>query len=95
MLRAAQETLANVRKHAHASHVAVTLSYMDDLTVLDVQDNGVGFDPAQVAERAQEQTDGGLGLRAMNQRVDQLGGRLHIESAPGAGATLVVELPGV
>jgi signal transduction histidine kinase len=46
LLRAAQEALANVRRHARARHVTVTLSYMDDATVLDVCDDGVGFDPA-------------------------------------------------
>ncbi len=48
LLRAAQEGLANARKHARASQVTVSLSYMDDLVMLDVQDDGAGFDPTQL-----------------------------------------------
>ncbi len=93
LLRAAQEALANVRKHARARQVAVTLSYMDDLVVLDVQDDGAGFDPARLWEQCADQPAGGFGLQAMRERVAQLGGRLLIESAPGEGTTLVVEVP--
>jgi len=90
LLRAAQEALANVRKHAQATRVTVTLSYMDDLVVLDVQDNGLGFEvtwpPTAEAKR-------GLGLLGIRERVEQLGGTLLIESTPGQGTTLVVEIP--
>jgi signal transduction histidine kinase len=88
LLRVAQEASANVRKHAAASQVTVTLSYLDDAVVLDVADDGVGFDPAGAAAVA-----GGLGLRAMRERVTRLGGSLVIESAPGDGTTVAVELP--
>jgi signal transduction histidine kinase len=88
LLRVAQEALANVRKHAGASQVTVTLSYLDDVVVLDVQDDGVGFDPAATVAAA-----GGLGLRAMRERAEQLGGSLTIESTPGDGTTIAVELP--
>jgi signal transduction histidine kinase len=87
LLRIAQEGLANVRKHAAASQVTLTLSYLDDVVVLDVADDGAGFDPQAAASA------GGLGLRAMRERVTQLGGRLTIESAPGEGTTIAAELP--
>jgi signal transduction histidine kinase len=90
LLRATQEALANVRKHARARNVAVTLSYMMDMVALDVRDDGVGFDPAP---RGNGDVEGGFGLAAMRERVEQQGGRLIVESAPGEGATLVVELP--
>ncbi len=96
LLRAAQEALTNVRKHARASRVTVTLSYMDDLVVLDVQDDGVGFDPAAEPPASSEPPGGlggGFGLRAMRERVTRLGGQLLIESAPGEGTTVVVEVP--
>jgi signal transduction histidine kinase len=93
LLRITQEALANVRRHARASRVTVTLSYMEDVAVLDVQDDGVGFDPRRTADRATGPEAGGFGLAAMRQRVDRLGGSLAVESAPGAGTTLVVELP--
>jgi len=58
LLRTAQEALANVAKHAHATRVGVTLSYMEHEVALDVRDDGRGFDPAklcaQAAEAAQE-----------------------------------------
>jgi len=92
LLRVAQEALANVRRHAKAGRVTVTLSYMDDVAVLDVQDDGVGFDVA-ASRPARPGQDGGFGLEAMRQRATRLGGTLAIESAPGTGTTLVVKLP--
>jgi signal transduction histidine kinase len=91
LLRTAQEALANVRRHAHARQVTLTLSYMDDVTVLDVCDDGVGFDPGILPTGPGRQ--GGLGLVAMRERVEALGGSLTVESSPGQGSTLVVELP--
>jgi signal transduction histidine kinase len=90
LLRAAQESLANVRKHARATRVTVTLSYMDDVTVLDIQDDGVGFRPPTESEAA---PDGGVGLRAMRERVEEMGGTVSVESAPGEGTTVVAHLP--
>jgi signal transduction histidine kinase len=92
LLRITQEALTNVRRHARAGRVTVTLSYMDDVAVLDVQDDGVGFDP-RATGRAARPEEGGFGLAAIRQRVDRLGGSLVVESAPGVGTTLVVELP--
>jgi signal transduction histidine kinase len=88
LLRVAQEALANVRKHAAASRVTLTLSYLEDAVTLDVAEDGVGFEPAAAAT-----TGGGLGLRAMRERVEGLGGRLVVESAPGEGTTIAVEVP--
>jgi signal transduction histidine kinase len=88
LLRIAQEALANVRKHAAASQVTLTLSYLDDVAVLDVADDGVGFEAAATVAAGS-----GLGLRAMRERAEQLGGRLTIESAAGEGTTIAVELP--
>jgi signal transduction histidine kinase len=89
LLRVAQEALANVRKHSAASRVALTLSYMEDETVLDVRDDGAGFDPGQVCSRP----SGGYGLRLMDERVRELGGRLTVETSPGNGTTIAVSLP--
>ena len=88
LVRAVQEALANVQKHAHATAVQVTLSYMGDVLMLDVQDDGMGLD------QATPPTNGsGYGLTAMRQRVTQLGGSLTIESEPDEGTTVVVQLP--
>jgi signal transduction histidine kinase len=93
LLRAVQEALSNVRKHARADQVSVTLSYMGDVVVLDVQDDGVGFDPAGVQAPPAVGEAGGFGLAAMRERVEELGGALLVESAPDEGTTLVVEIP--
>jgi signal transduction histidine kinase len=87
LLRIGQEALANVRKHAAASRVTVTLSYLDDAVTLDVADDGVGFEQAAAATAG-----GGLGLGAMRERVEGLGGQLVVESAPGEGTTVAVEV---
>jgi signal transduction histidine kinase len=92
LLRVTQEALANVRRHAKATRVTVTLSYMEDVAVLDVQDDGVGFD-VQAGRLPDPGREGGFGLGAMRQRVARLGGTLTVESAPGTGTTLVVKLP--
>lgn len=91
LLRAAQEAVSNVRKHAGAKRVALTLSYLEDAVALDVRDDGAGFDPARAPSF--DSGSGGLGLAGMRERVEALGGTLSVESSPGDGTTLAVELP--
>ncbi len=93
LLRTAQETLSNTRKHARASRVMLTLSYMQDTVMFDARDDGVGFDHEQVAGEVRDQSSGGFGLKAMRERVEQLGGTVHVEGEPGEGTSLAVELP--
>lgn len=93
LLRAAQEALANVAKHARASRVHLTLSYMPDLVTLDVRDDGIGF--ASGTPHAEGHTDGGFGLAGMRQRVQRLSGRLDIESEPGGGTTICASVPAI
>ncbi len=92
LVRAAQESLTNIHKHAGASRVDVTLTYMDDRVVIDVVDDGVGFDPAEIRPTVGPQDERGFGLTAMRERVEQLGGRLAVETAPGEGTAIAVEL---
>jgi signal transduction histidine kinase len=95
LFRAAQEALANVASHAHASRVGLTVSYMEDVVLLDVRDDGVGFDPA-AADRDGGGDDGRhFGLRAMDQRLRQVGGELEIESAPGGGTAINARVPAI
>jgi signal transduction histidine kinase len=93
LMRIAQEALTNIRKYARASRVNITLSYLGENVVLDVLDDGIGFDPTQLKTEVGALDTGGFGLVGMRERVEQLGGTLLIESAPGEGTTLVVELP--
>lgn len=90
VFRALQEGLANVRKHARAHAVAVTLSYMDDVVMLDVRDDGIGFDVDELSGAGKM---GSFGLRAMRERVGPLRGSISIESEPGEGTTLTVSVP--
>jgi len=93
LLRTGQEALANVGKHATASRVGVTLSYMEDVVTLDVRDDGIGFDLAGLPE---EVADGsGFGLTGMRQRVARVAGRLEIESAPGEGTAVSATVPAI
>ena len=89
LLRVAQEAINNSLRHARAEHLAVRLQREDGRLVLEVQDDGVGFDPAARALRATH-----LGLTSMEERARRVGGRLEIDSAPGAGTRVRVEAPG-
>jgi len=89
LLRAAQEALANARRHASAHEVTVTLSYFENEVTLDIADDGVGFDPDETAPGPA----GGLGLLGLRERVDGLGGSVAIESARGRGTTIGINVP--
>ena len=91
LLRITQSALANVAQHARATRVDVTLCYAGDEVMLDIVDDGAGFDPA-VAQTASA-NGGGFGLRGSASRVRELGGTFTIESAPGSGTALAVALP--
>ncbi|KZB87294.1 sensor histidine kinase [Amycolatopsis regifaucium] len=85
VLRGAQEALSNIRKHSRATRVSLRLSAMDGGVRLGVTDDGIGFDPAEPT--------GGFGLAGMRTRANQVGGRVKVESGPGAGTTLELEVP--
>ena len=84
----AQEALNNILKHARAKNVTVSLKNKKSNIVLEVEDNGCGFDP--------KTTDwGGIGMRSMRERAVQIGGRLKISSAPGQGTKITVTLKNI
>jgi signal transduction histidine kinase len=86
LLRSVQESLSNVRRHAGATVVVVSLVYGMDTVTLTVRDDGRGFDPD--AER-----DGGYGLTGMRARANRIGGSVDVVAAPGQGATIRVDVP--
>jgi two-component system, NarL family, sensor kinase len=88
--RTAQEALRNVRAHAHAANVLVSLSRMDDNAVLTVDDDGVGFDAETIARRRSENH---FGLELLADRAQRLGGTLSTVSSAGAGTKVKLELP--
>jgi PAS domain S-box-containing protein len=87
LYRIAQEALTNVAKHAQAANVDVILERRSDHVLLIVEDNGVGFDPADARTTGQ-----GFGLLGMQERAALMGATLQIESAPGKGTTILVRM---
>ncbi|WP_433167512.1 sensor histidine kinase [Kribbella sp. CA-247076] len=85
LLRSAQEALANVRKHAGATQVQITLGLSDDGVWIEIRDDGSGFTPGA--------TEAGFGLAAMRGRVEESGGSVQVESAPGRGTRVQVLIP--
>jgi signal transduction histidine kinase len=93
LFRVAQEALANVAKHAGATKVGLTLSYMDDAVLLDVRDDGVGFTAGRPGGDGRARDGQGFGLDAMRQRLRRVAGSLEIESAPGEGTAVNARVP--
>ena len=89
LYRALQEGLSNAAKHAAADSVTITLSYLDEVVALDIQDNGRGIDQAA----GSREPGSGFGLQNLRERVVSLGGSLSVEGAPGLGATMAVQIP--
>ncbi|RLC93506.1 MAG: ATPase [Chloroflexi bacterium] len=91
MFRIAQEALNNVRRHAGASEVVISLDFVDDRARMTITDNGKGFElPKQIGDFT---GTGRLGLLGMYERARLLGGAFEIESEPGKGTKVVAELP--
>lgn len=83
-----QEALSNVRKHAGARRVQVTLRDAQDFT-LSIQDDGHGFDVAGLAQRGEHH----VGIHIMRERAQRISATLDVQSQPGAGTTILVQLP--
>ncbi|MBN9502089.1 MAG: hypothetical protein BGO01_10660 [Armatimonadetes bacterium 55-13] len=86
LLRIGQEALSNCFRHARSTHVEVTLSTDDGVSVLQIDDRGIGFDPSAPGST-------GFGLTSMRDRVAAVGGELTIQSRPGGGTTVLARLP--
>ncbi|WP_181767540.1 GAF domain-containing sensor histidine kinase [Streptomyces albidus (ex Kaewkla and Franco 2022)] len=89
LLRVSQEALHNALRHAAATRVDVTLIYAASVVRLRVTDDGVGFDPRAVRKAGRH-----LGLVSMRDRASGVGGRLTVQSEPGKGAAVELEVPG-
>jgi signal transduction histidine kinase len=90
LFRAVQEALANVVKHAHAAKVAIRAWRDGGVVVVEVADDGSGFDPVEALAWA---STGHLGLRFMTERVEGAGGSLCIDAMPGQGTRVEFRLP--
>jgi len=85
LYRIAREALHNIIKHAGATRVTLRLKHASPYVMLEIADNGVGFNPAQ-------EFPGHLGLQSMRERIVHLGGEMHLNSTPGAGTQLLVKV---
>ncbi|MEV0911558.1 sensor histidine kinase [Streptomyces hokutonensis] len=90
LLRIAQEALSNAARHARATRVGVTLSFLGEDVILDIRDDGQGFDPLALPERTRT---GGFGLDGMRARAERIAGTLAVESEPGHGTALSARVP--
>jgi signal transduction histidine kinase len=89
VFRVVQEAITNIARHAHASEASITLSKKDDRLIVRVEDNGIGFEPADVLNGQQQ----AWGLRGMQERITLLGGKFYVGSRPGDGTLVLAEVP--
>jgi len=90
--RVVQESLTNILKHARANEISLNLIARNSALSLTIEDDGVGFDYDEVSGDKEEK-EGTLGLTIMRERVVQVGGSFYVESNPGSGTQILVEIP--
>jgi two-component system NarL family sensor kinase len=92
LYRMFQEMLNNILKHSKATRVIIAVNYsIDNKFVLQVEDNGVGFDVDK--KRVQASSSSGIGLKSMTNRASLIGAQISVQSQPGKGTAIQVELP--
>ncbi len=91
VFRSVREISFNAVKHAHARYIEVSLAMTDGQLVITVQDDGIGFDYEQIEKDALRQEH--FGLFSVRERLEYLGGRFRVETAPGEGTKVVFGLP--
>jgi len=85
LLRISQEAMHNINKYAQAKNVNITFSFMEDIFVMDIADDGMGFEPSNIKN--------GFGMKTMRDRAEELSGSFTIESERGAGTAIAVSIP--
>ena len=88
IFRNIQELITNIIKHAQAKTATIHLINHGDSLNIMVEDDGLGFNPQHISARSQ-----GMGISSIDKRVNHLDGSLTIESAPGEGATVIIDIP--
>lgn len=91
LFRVVQEAITNIAKHAEAQSVVLSVEFKDSALGIEVEDDGKGFEMQAVSPEAGKAK--GLGLLGMRERVTLLGGKFHVESQPGRGTRLTIEVP--
>lgn len=87
LYRVVQESLTNIRRHAHANTVTIRISMTPESVYLMIEDDGYGFDPSNIPQ------EGRYGLIGLNERVKLLGGTLNLQSNPNSGTRVEVQIP--
>ncbi|MGH9436484.1 MAG: ATP-binding protein [Terriglobia bacterium] len=88
LYRTVQEALNNIVRHAQASRATINVNADEQLVICTIEDNGIGFDPSTLGEKAR-----GLGMLGIQGRANSLYGTLQVTSSPGAGTTLRIAIP--
>lgn len=91
--RMVQEALSNVNKHAEAKNISINLAITDESIQLSISDDGRGFDPEELKKRKFDKLKGGFGLEGIGERTELVRGSMKIDSAPGKGTTLTINIP--
>ncbi|MCB0196960.1 MAG: sensor histidine kinase, partial [Anaerolineae bacterium] len=91
IFRSIQHLLNNVKQHAQATHVQIALSIQDDKATATVEDDGVGFNAHEALSAARQRKT--IGLGSLQERLEMLGGKLDIDSAPGKGTRVEFWVP--
>lgn len=86
LYRIVQEAMHNIAKHAHATRVDLSLRQSGDHLMLEIRDNGKGFDPSR-------EYPGHLGMKSMPERAAQIGAEFHVQSQPNIGTVIIIHLP--
>jgi len=90
VFRVCQEAMSNILRHAQADSVLIQVGPKDGTLRIEIEDDGRGFDPAEAAANAERPPFGLMGIR---ERVEMLGGRVSIDSAPGQGTRIEIDVP--
>jgi signal transduction histidine kinase len=90
LYRVAQEALANVARHSHATQAEVKFEILDGAVAMRIRDNGRGFELERVARAKRARR---LGLLGMKERLEMVGGNFNVTSAPGQGSTVLAQIP--
>lgn len=88
ILRLLQEIINNVIKHAHATHIHIDSYIQNNALHLKVVENGVGFNPEEIKAKKS-----GMGLDSIYKRIEMINGKLALNSAPGEGTSIAIEIP--
>ena len=89
--RITQEAINNAIKYADSTHIIVTISHSKDLLSITIDDNGKGFSPEKI--KSKKEGNGGMGLTFMKERIKYINGRIFINSNPGEGTRVTINIP--